>query len=300
MLLSVEERAEQCFGQYPAFSMGSYLSFRDNIRTPELRLGQPMTYGYRKFVDQPDQPGSYCSDMDDFMVLVGATDQELCVQFGDARLKHDQPVFVKTRPIGARNGIVVNLDAARHWNLRHYIRHDVPWADKTGDVVWRGATTGGNHSGTKRMTLVQKYAGILDVAFSHRTRRQQSVPDALVRGRLSPRDQLRHKYILSIEGNDVATGLKWILASNSVPIMPLPTVESWLLESQLKPFVHFVPVDDDFGNLLEALDWCRSNDAACQEIAHNGKRLIAQFTPESQAAVYRALYERFRALMDGA
>ncbi len=29
-------------------------------------------------------------------------------------------------------------------------------------------------------------------------------------------DQLKFKYFLSLEGNDVATGLKWMLLSNSV------------------------------------------------------------------------------------
>lgn len=35
-------------------------------------------------------------------------------------------------------------------------------------------------------------------------------------------------------GNDVASGLKWMLASNSVVFMPLPRVETWAMESLLQ------------------------------------------------------------------
>lgn len=35
-------------------------------------------------------------------------------------------------------------------------------------------------------------------------------------------------------GNDAASGLKWMLASNSVVFMPLPRVETWAMESLLQ------------------------------------------------------------------
>jgi len=38
-------------------------------------------------------------------------------------------------------------------------------------------------------------------------------------------------------GNDVASGLKWMLASNSVVLMPLPRRESWAMESLLQVYV---------------------------------------------------------------
>jgi len=37
-------------------------------------------------------------------------------------------------------------------------------------------------------------------------------------------------------GNDVASGLKWMLASNSVVFMPPPRVETWAMESLLQVF----------------------------------------------------------------
>ena len=45
-----------------------------------------------------------------------------------------------------------------------------------------------------------------------------------------------------LEGNDVATQLKFALRSNSVVVMPPPKWENFLLHGLLKPWVHFVPV----------------------------------------------------------
>ena len=52
-----------------------------------------------------------------------------------------------------------------------------------------------------------------------------------------------HRYHLSLEGNDVATDLKWKLASGMVVLMPTPTTESWLMEFALQPGVHYVAVE---------------------------------------------------------
>jgi len=38
-------------------------------------------------------------------------------------------------------------------------------------------------------------------------------------------------------GNDVASGLKWMLASNSVVFMPLPRRETWAMESLLQVYM---------------------------------------------------------------
>lgn len=91
------------------------------------------------------------------------------------------------------------------------------------------------------------------------------------------KDQLQYKYLLSIEGNDVATNLKWIMLSNSVCIMPLPQICSWFMEDHLIPYVHFVPISDDFSDLEEVYEWCLDHDAECEEISKNATEFAKQF-----------------------
>ncbi|GMI00603.1 hypothetical protein TrLO_g8472 [Triparma laevis f. longispina] len=88
---------------------------------------------------------------------------------------------------------------------------------------------------------------------------------------------LRSKILIFAEGNDVSTGLKWGLQSNSAIIMPEPRVKSWLMETMLIPYVHYIPVSSDFSDLEEKVNWCFENDKECKEIGETGGCWIGQF-----------------------
>ena len=68
---------------------------------------------------------------------------------------------------------------------------------------------------------------------------------------MSITEQCRYKYIMSIEGNDVATNLKWIFRSNSVCFMRKPRFETWFMEGRLQPNVHYIELKDDFSDVAE-------------------------------------------------
>merc|ERR1711972_1220649 len=76
---------------------------------------------------------------------------------------------------------------------------------------------------------------------------ERSCPDAqkYVVGQATIKAQLKNKYIIVAEGNDAPTSLLWVLASNSVPFMIPPRIESWRMESLLQPWVHYVPLAAD-------------------------------------------------------
>ena len=89
---------------------------------------------------------------------------------------------------------------------------------------------------------------------------------------------LRHRYLISAEGYDVATNLKWALWARSAIIIPRPTMCSWLMEDRLEPWVHHVPVAPDFSNLTDAVDWCEEagNLGACERIGAAGREYIEE------------------------
>ena len=62
---------------------------------------------------------------------------------------------------------------------------------------------------------------------------------------------LKHKFILCIEGNDVASNLKWVMSSNSVAVMPKPKFESWFMEGKLIPDHHYIQIKEDYSDLEE-------------------------------------------------
>ena len=59
--------------------------------------------------------------------------------------------------------------------------------------------------------------------------------------------------------------------------MKPPKYESWLMESYLKPWIHYVPLNDDFSNLEEMYSWCLNNDDKCQEIVKNANIHMKNF-----------------------
>jgi hypothetical protein len=95
--------------------------------------------------------------------------------------------------------------------------NDIAWAMKNDTLVWRGATTG------PRTRLVVQYFNAypiedVDIGLTTLVRGEENNESTrqFVKPEMSQKEQLSYKYLLSLEGNDVATGLKWQLDSNSV------------------------------------------------------------------------------------
>lgn len=93
---------------------------------------------------------------------------------------------------------------------------------------------------------------------------------------------LRNKYILCLEGFDCASSLCWVLASNSLAIVPPFHYENIIINSQyLKPYVHFLPIKEDYSNLQEIMHWATNNDLKCQEIVKNANNYMKHFLDEN-------------------
>lgn len=223
---------------------------------------------------------------------------KLHVRFGDNTDRLPVPTVVKTRAVGDPNGVLLPLNRRRHWcwTAATVARHDLPFARKRMTAVWRGATTGKRQGFARhpRTQLVRRWCGKgeaagVDVAYSEVVQGKHAEARRLLKPKLSMRQQLEHALIVSVEGNDVASNLKWILLSNSVPVMPRPRYESWLLESRLEPMVHYVPVRPDFADLGDAVAWCRANPRRVEAMARAGQRYMAAF---ADAAAELALEKR--------
>ena len=110
-----------------------------------------------------------------------------------------------------------------------------------------------------------------------------------VKSRATVADQARCKYQLSNEGNDVATGLKWQLYTDSVVLMPAPTMETWALEGALEPFVHYVPVKRDWSDLEARLTWAEAHPAAAANISANARAHVLKTLGASAASERRVV-----------
>ena len=157
------------------------------------------------------------------------SEQYFLCRWGDAHENIDQygniidvPFFTKTRRTNNKTGVLLNFNYNRHWgNIQNVKKYDICFHDKLDKIIWRGATTGegnGEYSFKEnRFLCVQKYYDNehCDIGFSDVVQ-GVDILKKYVKNKMSLLYQLKYKYILSIEGNDVASGLKWQLYSLSL------------------------------------------------------------------------------------
>jgi hypothetical protein len=227
-------------------------------------------------------------------------DQSIPVVIGDNISEWPEHVFAKTRPSRDGNISILRLQPLKHWKgLDSIAQHDMPISQKSESCIFRGATTGYywnknlDDKASPRSNLMHAYRSLLhsnaqcnsiDIGFTEISPRVKNgdqevcgMASSLIKAKINLKQMLSYKYVLTPEGNDVSTGLKSILASTSIPVMPAPTVESWLLEFDLVPWRHYVPVKNDFSDLEEVIDKMNSDQKLQEYISEGGREYISEF-----------------------
>lgn len=73
-----------------------------------------------------------------------------------------------------------------------------------------------------------------------------------------------------LSNEDVASGLKWSLLSQSVVLMPPPKHTSWAMEELLEPWVHYIPLSESLSDVEEKMQWVVDHDDDARKIAERG------------------------------
>ena len=155
-----------------------------------------------------------------------------------------------------------------------------------------------------RYALVSKFSKKYDVAFAGGENRHTESLISFLSSRYRFSDKItretlsKHKYMMVLEGNDAGTQINWALSSNSVILMPEREFHSTTTLS-LREWVHYVPVSKDFSDLEERLDWCRSHDDECRQIADNAMAYAAQFQPKVEDAINRKVLKKYNGNVGG-
>jgi hypothetical protein len=88
---------------------------------------------------------------------------------------------------------------------------------------------------------------------------------------------LQYKFILAVEGIDVASNLKWVMSSNSLAVMPKPEFETWFMEARLIPDHHYVAIKSDYSDLEEKLNYYIEHEDEALQIIKNANEYVDQF-----------------------
>ncbi|TDT44338.1 glycosyl transferase family 90 [Halospina denitrificans] len=275
--------------------------FRQLDEASKAAIEQRVTYYNR--LSQPFDPGDEAIRKRDFsrrgqrsayyldfkrLIRCFPDDVRFSYRFGDLTTVPDTPSFVKSRPIGSAaenaNSVLLKLNQVRHYFM---VSDGQAFRDKHPKAIWRGKA-----SQPQRREFVKRYHGhpLCDVGCNH----PESEGEPWHTGFMPASEQLAYRYIISIEGNDVATNLKWILASNSLCLMRKPRYETWFMEGTLEPGIHYAQLADDHSDLEETIRYYNDNPDEAETIIRNANRHVAQFMdPERELLISLLVMERY-------
>ena len=219
-------------------------------------------------------------------------DPELRFRFlpGDRTCVPDTPALIKSRPIAPddsnANAVLLKLNKVRHFV---FADDPLPFARKSDTLVFRGNVY---VEQPHRVLFFEKHFGAPSIDAGDTAKRPCRAEWAAPRMTIA--EQLRHKFILSLEGNDVASNLKWIFSSNSIAVMPRPRFETWFQEGLLVPGVHYIEVARDYSDVQERLAHYRSRPDLCEQINAAEHAWINRFRdPVRELLVSLKVLERY-------
>lgn len=190
---------------------------------------------------------------------------------GDVIVVPEIPSVVKSRPLcdDNANSVVLKLDKIRHFI---FLKDEKPFEEKNFKVIFRGKIS----NKQARLDFFRKYFGhplfdMGDVA------RKTDSPIEWRTPKMTIREHLDYQFIMAIEGNDVASNLKWVMSSNSLAVMPRPTCETWFMEGTLIPNYHYVEVAPDFSDVEERVRYYHEHPKEAEEILRHAHEYVAQF-----------------------
>lgn len=195
---------------------------------------------------------------------------------GDVSDLQPLPTILKSRPIGDENycSTVLNLNRVRHFL---FVNDPKPWREKKDIAIFRGDVGNPKDGNVKpnRVLFMNRWFGhpLVDAASTDSIEEHPEWQQE----KITIGEHLDYKFIMSLEGNDVASNLKWIMSSNSIAVTPRLTCETWFMEGTLIPNYHYIEVKDDFSDLEERLHYYMAHPEEAETIIRHAHEFVEQF-----------------------
>lgn len=209
----------------------------------------------------------------DAMEIARYFDQNLrwVLKSGDIRDLMPIPTLLKSRPLGDnnQNSVILKLEKVRHFL---FVNDKKSWRDKKNIAIFRGDLGDQKYN---RDIFMNRWYGhpMVDAASTNVV----SDHPEWQREKLTIGEHLDYKFIMSLEGNDVASNLKWVMSTNSVAVSPRHTCETWFMEGTLIPNYHYIEVKEDFSDLEERLNYYIDHPEEAEAIIQHAHEYVAKF-----------------------
>jgi hypothetical protein len=193
---------------------------------------------------------------------------------GDVFYKVPAPAITKSRLIPAKeefsNEILINQDKVRHFC---FIHDPITWEEKKARVIFRCAC----HGKPLREQFLRTFINHPLFDIKDTARDSSNPPEWQQKKELTLYDHLEYRYIMALEGNDVASNLKWVMSSNSIAVMPRPRCETWFMEGLLIPNYHYIEIREDYADLIERIHYYEAHPEEAKLIVQHAHEWCSQF-----------------------
>jgi len=110
---------------------------------------------------------------------------------------------------------------------------------------------------------------------------------------IDSKEMVNYKYILDVDGNACTwDATAWKLNSGSVILKCKSPWKQWFYEEYI-PWVHYVPISDDFADLQEKYEWCENHALECERMIVRCKDLFQKTYRFNNVISYvKSIFER--------
>ena len=198
------------------------------------------------------------------------------LQPGDIDYALPLPSIVKSRLIEGdmTNNVIMKLEKVRHFI---FVDDHIPFEQKKKMAIFRGKI---GQAQADRIEVKQNRYDFAMKFFGHPMVDVGEIGGAFPQWKVEKMtigEHLDYQYIMSLEGNDVASNLKWVMSSNSIAVSPPLRCETWFMEGTLKPDYHYIGIESDYSDLIDKMNFYSSHPDEARQIIRHAHEYVDQF-----------------------
>ncbi len=209
--------------------------------------------------------------------------------------KDQAPILAKAKMRDAKYVVLIpdqfslGLEWVRDIRETREANRGVVWQQKKATAAWRGCLTDIGQPNGKEVTHFSscprfvisihslEYPALIDAGISWVEPNMMSIlqKEGVMKGALSKAQHLSYKYLPVLDGHMCTyPGYQWRLLSNSVCFKQESDQIQWFY-SAIKPYVHYVPIQNDMSDLVEKIHWAQKHDEEMIQISKRAQEFAS-------------------------
>jgi len=188
-----------------------------------------------------------------------------------AILHKEKNIFAQSNQNSISN--VIDIPDRYYFYLNRYneyrsLHNFIPFNTKINKIIFAGQLKGTKYNFTSRTDVEMSQR---EYFYSDAVQKEDYI---IASKYMEITEMVGYKYLLDIDGTAGSwDSTAWKLNSGSVILKVESCWRQWFHNDYI-PWVHYVPIKDDFSNIKEQYEWCESHQKECEEMIKKCKLLF--------------------------